>query len=248
MGDGAMDAAVLLRSRWDELEGFESDQDRGIPAPPAQPIPPADAKIIGLPPADPDLAGPALGRMLSDRRSRRSYSAGDLSIGELSFLLWAAQGLLKPLPNQAGFRTSPSGGARHPLDTYVVVSRISGIEPGLYVYLPNGHSLWLKAAHPGKEKLLEACNGQAFAASAPVLVIWAAVPARCSWRYGPAAPKLVLLDAGHACENLYLACEHLGLGTCAIGAYLQDESDRMLGLDGRDETTVYMAPVGRRRG
>lgn len=247
MGDDAIGAAGMLHSRWDELESFESDQDRGMPAPPAQPEPPEGAEIVGLPPVDPDLAGPALGRILADRRSRRSYSAGDLSPDELSFLLWAAQGLVKKLPNGASLRTSPSGGARHPLDTYVAVSRVSGMEPGLYVYLPNGHSLWRKAAHPGMDRLLEACNGQAFAASAPVLLIWAAVPSRSSWRYGPAAPKLVLLDAGHACENLCLACEHLGLGTCAIGAYSQEEADRILGLDGQREMTVYMAPVGRRK-
>lgn len=240
-----MDAGTLLYSRWNELETFVSDQDRGIPAPPAQPIPPSGAEIIELPPVDPDHAGPALGRLLAGRRSRRKFSEGEISSGDLSFLLWACQGQVKQLANGASLRTSPSGGARHPLDTYAAISRVQGIEPGLYAYLPDGHLLWRKAARPGEERLLEACNGQTFAASAPVLLIWVAVPARSSWRYGPAAPKLVLLDAGHACGNLYLACEHLGLGTCAVGAYIQDEADRMLGLDGKGEMTVYMAPVGR---
>lgn len=247
MGDDAMCAGMLLHSRWDELESFESDQEKGIPAPPVQPEPPAGAEVVGLPAVDPDRAGPSLGRLLSDRRSRRSYSKEDLSPGELSFLLWAAQGLLKKLPNGASLRTSPSGGARHPLDTHVAISRVTGFEPGLYVYLPDGHSLWRRAPHPGRERLLEVCHGQEFAATAPVLLIWSAVEPRASWRYGPAAPKLVALDAGHACENLYLACEHLGLGTCAIGAYSQAEADAMLGLDGRREMAVYMAPVGRRR-
>ena len=237
----------LLHSHWAELEGFASEQSKGLQPPPPQPVPPSDAVTVPLPPVDPDAGGPPLGRLLAGRRSRRAYSSRGLTADELSFILWAAQGLVKPLANGAGLRTSPSGGARHPLDTYVAVSRVEGIESGLYVYLPDGHSLWLRAPHPGRERLLEVCHGQEFAASAPVLLIWAAVEARTSWRYGPAAPKLVALDAGHACENLYLACEHLGLGTCAIGAYMQAEADGMLGLDGRREMTVYMAPVGRRR-
>lgn len=244
MGDG-MDAGKLLHSRWDELEHFESDQKRGIPAPPPQPEPPADSVLIDLPAVDPDRAGPPLGRLLSGRRSRRSFTPEGLSPDELSFLLWSAQGVRRMLANGASQRTSPSGGARHPLDTYAIVSRVDGVDPGMYAYLPDGHRLWSKGAHPGKDRLLAACNGQEFAASAPLLMIWAAVPARTSWRYGPAAPKLVLLDAGHACENLYLACEHLDLGTCAIGAYLQGASDELLGLDGVSSTVVYMAPVGR---
>jgi len=76
-------------------------------------------------------------------------------------------------------------------------------------------------------------------------VIWAAVPYRSEWRYGKAADKLVALDAGHSCQNLYLACESLGLGTCAIGAYDQDKLDAYLGLDGEDMFALYAAPVGR---
>ena len=245
MSSDSTDSARLLRSRWDELEHFESDQNRGIPAPPPQPEPPAGAKVIDLPGVDFDRAGPPLGRLLSGRRSRRSFSAEGLSQDELSFLLWSAQGVRRTLADGASRRTAPSGGARHPLDTYAVISRVEGMEPGLYAYLPDGHRLWAKKEHPGMDRLLAACNGQVFAASAPLLLIWAAVPARTRWRYGPAAPKLILLDAGHACENLYLACEFLGLGTCAIGAYLQELSDELLGLDGVSSTVVYMAPVGR---
>jgi len=80
-----------------------------------------------------------------------------------------------------------------------------------------------------------------------VVFIWTAVPYRTEWRYGPVSPKLVALDAGHACQNLYLAVEAIGAGTCAIGAYDQELSDAMCGVDGRDEFVVYMAPVGRLR-
>jgi SagB-type dehydrogenase family enzyme len=245
MAENMDEPGRLLRSRWNELEDFVSDQRKGLPAPGAQPDPPDGAHIVELPPADRSEAGPALGELLANRRSIRSFAEGDLTLAELSFLLWAVQGTLKSLPNGASFRTAPSGGARHPLNTYVFIRRATGLEPGLYAYLPLDHKLWLKAPHPGTDGLVKACHGQSFVGGAQLGIFWAAVMYRTSWRYGPASAKLVALDAGHACQNLYLACGHLGLGTCAIGAYDQDEADRLLGLDGDSETTVYIAPVGR---
>ena len=91
-----------------------------------------------------------------------------------------------------------------------------------------------------------ACLGQAFVARAAVTFLWTAIPARMEWRYDLAAHKVIALDAGHVCQNLYLACESLGLGTCAIAAYDQEACDRLLGVDGEEEFTLYIAPVGRR--
>jgi SagB-type dehydrogenase family enzyme len=78
-----------------------------------------------------------------------------------------------------------------------------------------------------------------------VAFAWTALPYRSEWRYTVAAAKLVLLDAGHACQSLYGACEALGLGTCALAAYEQDKLDAALGVDGVNEFAVYAAPVGR---
>jgi SagB-type dehydrogenase family enzyme len=58
------------------------------------------------------------------------------------------------------------------------------------------------------------------------------------------AHKVMLLDAGHLCQNLYLACEAIGLGTCAIGAYDQNKIDTFINVDGEDEFVVYLSPVG----
>jgi SagB-type dehydrogenase family enzyme len=77
-----------------------------------------------------------------------------------------------------------------------------------------------------------------------VLFFWTAIPYRSEWRYAAASHKLIALDAGHLCQNLYLACEAIGAGTCAIGAYDQALCDELLGVDGVDELTVYAAPVG----
>jgi len=94
--------------------------------------------------------------------------------------------------------------------------------------------------------IVPAALGQDFVAEAAVVFIWTAVPYRMEWRYGLAAHKAIALDAGHVCQNLYLACEAIGAGTCAVAAYHQELMDRLLGVDGRDEITIYLAPVGKR--
>ena len=78
-----------------------------------------------------------------------------------------------------------------------------------------------------------------------VAFIWTAIPYRTEWRYGDISPKLIALDAGHLCQNLYLGCVAIGAGACAIGAYDQDELDQILNIDGFDELTIYMATVGK---
>ena len=78
-----------------------------------------------------------------------------------------------------------------------------------------------------------------------VTFIWTVVPYRIAWRYAGAEEKLMLLDIGHVCQNLYIACEAEGMGTCAIGAYMQELLDEFLGIDGEHEFSIYVAPVGK---
>lgn len=235
----------ILSSSWDRLAGFQSDQQKGIPAPEARTVPSEGATVAGLPEPSQCTPDALLAEVIDRRRSRRSFTPAPLTASELSFLLWATQGLQRTFGHGASLRTVPSGGARHPFDTLLAVDGVEGIDRGLYRYLPFDHALLLEAPHPGREAVTSACNGQSFVGNAPVVFIWVAVTARTSWRYGPASGKLIALDAGHLCQNLYLACEALGLGTCAIGAYLQDEIDSLLGLDGEERMVVYLAPVGR---
>ena len=75
--------------------------------------------------------------------------------------------------------------------------------------------------------------------------MWTAVPYRTEWRYTIVSAKIIAQDSGHLCQNLYLACEALGLGTCAVGAYNQELADKLCGVDGNDEFVVYISPVGR---
>ena len=124
--------------------------------------------------------------------------------------------------------------------------RVSGLESGVYRYLPMSHQLLHEFSEERlADKLVEASLGQSFAGRAAVTFLWAAVPYRMEWRYGAAAHKVIALDAGHVCQNLYLACEAIHAGTCAIAAYDQKKVDALLRLDGEEEFVIYLAPVGK---
>ena len=194
--------------------------------------------------------------LIQNRESCRVYREQALSLRELSFLLWSTQGIRRfaGRSRQVTFRNVPSAGSRHPFETYLFIRSVEGIEPGIYHYLPQGHELevWENQADY-QEELSEALNGQEFAANAPVVFVWSAVPYRTEWRYGLQSHKYILLDAGHVCENLYLACEAIGCGTCAIGSYNQEFLDELLGFQPgpsaeKDyEFAVYAAPVGKKK-
>jgi SagB-type dehydrogenase family enzyme len=169
-----------------------------------------------------------------------------LTIDELSFLLWATQGIRKQVGHKTTFRNVPSAGARHALETYLGVMDVIGLEKGIYRYLPLEHQLLFEFSEIHiEEKLVEAALGQAFVGQAPVVFLWSAIPYRMEWRYGPASHKVIALDAGHICQNLYLACEAIHAGTCAVAAYHQELIDHLLHLDGKDEFVIYLAPVGK---
>ncbi len=239
--------AALRNGPWPDFP-TQSDQERGVPIPPPQQSYDTSAKLIDLPPPDRTiLTKPDLFECIADRKSHRKYTDESLTLPELAYLLWATQGVRKVvLGGKGSFRTVPSSGGRNPFETYLAINRVQGIEVGVYRYLPFEHKLvHLFASDALAEKLGELAMDQPFVGQAAVCFIWSAVPYREEWRYGIEAAKGILLDAGHVCQNLYLACESIGCGTCAIAAYRQEELDRFLGLDGEDELVVYLAPVGK---
>jgi SagB-type dehydrogenase family enzyme len=226
----------------------QTDQSKGIPPPPMEKPPAAGAIRIPLAKrADRStIAKIDLESAIHNRSSRRRYSDQPLTMEELSFLLWATQGLQRLVGDRASLRTVPSAGARHALETYVSAQRLQGLDRGLYRYLPIEHELVLE--YPDENlgrKLAHAALGQDFVAEAAATFIWTAIPYRMEWRYGPAAHKAIALDAGHVCQNLYLACEAISAGTCAIAAYHQERMDALLRADGTEEFVIYMAPVGK---
>ena len=234
----------FLKANWHLLErGFESDQKKGVAAPPLEKPAPEGATRIALPhPASLEPVGPPLLQLFRTRKSRRKFADAPLSLKEASYLCWAADGV-REARGKFAFRTAPSGGARHPFELYVYVSRVEGVPEGLYYYEGTAHALRLVRPGELKAELDAALLDQLWGAAA--VFVWAAVPYRNEWRYGPVSHKLTLLDAGHACQNLYLACESIGAGTCAIGAYDQEKLDAFLGLDGVDEFAIFAAPAGK---
>jgi SagB-type dehydrogenase family enzyme len=230
------------------MDFSQTDQNRGVPPPPLEKPYPADAKRISLIPPGKwqGIAKMELEAAFRNRQSRRLFREESLSLEELSFLLWATQGVRKTLDRRAAFRTVPSAGARHALETYMAAVEISGLEKGIYRYLPLEHQLLFEFTEKQLEqKLVEATLGQSFVGQSPLVLFWTAIPARMEWRYAHAAHKLIALDAGHVCQNLYLACEAIHSGCCAVAAYNQLLCDQLLHLDGKDEFVIYLAPVGK---
>ncbi len=237
----------LTTDVWEELERTQSDQAQKIPPPPLQQPYPEGAPLIDLvAPADFTVGNLSVRQAIAQRESHRRFADAPLSLEELSFLLWATQGVHEVWRNGiATRRTVPSAGARHPFETYALIHNVTSLDPGLYRYLALDHRLCRLADLPPDEQAQAAFYGQTFAVNSAVTFVWTAIPYRTEWRYHIASAKLIAVDSGHVCQNMYLACAAIGAGTCAIGAYNQQALDALLGVDGVDEFAVYVAPVGK---
>lgn len=241
----------FLKANWKDWAdtGLKTDQQKGIPRPaPERPYDEGAVLVDLVAPEDLTVGDISLREVIAKRKSRRKFTGDPLSAEELSFLLWATQGVRAVEPVSDGVttrRTVPSGGCRHPFETYIYVSRVEGVASGLYRYLPLEHKLLPISNDDLSAKIGEGCCGQGFVGEGAVVFVWSVIPYRMEWRYSSRSYKTIALDAGHLCQNLYLASEAIGAGTCAIGAYLQEEMDAILGLDGEDEFVIYAAPVGK---
>jgi SagB-type dehydrogenase family enzyme len=224
-------------------------QAQGLPPPPVQKRVPPGARTIALPGPErfATICTVDLLSTLGGRRSIRRYSLSPLSLGELAFLLWATQGVTGRPGDMGAFRTVPSAGARHALETYLYCRRVETLEEAIYRYLPLDHALLYEFTEPDlPRRISDACFGQRFAGLAAATFFWSVIPLRMEWRYGPAAHRVLPMDAGHVCQNLYLAAGAIGAGTCAVAAYDQEALDALLRLDGEEEFVIYLAPVGKR--
>jgi len=230
----------------------KSDQSKGRPAPPEELEVDPSFPRISLPDYEswtPHIGSIDLLRAMGERKSRRQFSNASLTLEELTFLLWATQGQRSPGKEPFHFRTVPSAGARHSFETYLFINRVEKLPTGLYRYLPQSNELILhyETEPTFRKKLTNGVFGQQFVANSAAVFVWTTVPYRMEWRYLEAAHRVILLDAGHVCQNLYLACEAINAGTCAIAAYDQEAMDNLLQIDGQDQFTLYLAPVGKKK-
>jgi SagB-type dehydrogenase family enzyme len=185
----------------------------------------------------PRLSGPmSLEEVIAKRRSVREFAPQELTLAELSQLLWAAQGITDP----QGFRAAPSAGALYPLEVYVVTPQ------GLYRYVPQGHKLVVLSHDDLRVQLWAVSLMQSAVREAPAVIVVTAVYARTAAKYGYRAERYVKLEAGHAAQNVLLQATALGLGGVPIGAFDDAGVQRVLGLPA-DHEPLYLMPVGHPR-
>lgn len=178
---------------------------------------------------------------LHKRRSVRVYREEPVSLGELSQLLWAAQGQTA----SGGLRTAPSAGALYPLEVYVVAGDVKGLAAGLYRYEPGRHELLSLRKGDIRNDLCAAALGQPSVRKAALVLVLSGVYERTTVKYGERGIRYVHMEAGHAAQNVYLQAEALHLGTVSIGAFSDREVKALLKMTGK-ETPLYIMPIGKK--
>ncbi len=238
----------LRADDWNNFSEMGTDQQKEIAPPPIEkPIPKGANTFDLVKPGEITLGTMPLIETITERRSTRNFTDAHLTFEELSYLLWTTQGIRSFVESrEASLRVVPSGGARHPFETYLIVFRVEGLEQGLYRYSALEHKLvHIPTMTISPEDVSKGCHDQGFAGKSAVVFVWSVIPYRTEWRYGTLSSKMIAQDSGHLCQNLYLAVTSIGAGTCAIGAYDQNAMDKILDFDGETELVVYIAPVGK---
>lgn len=243
----------FLKSNFAEFKTIKTDAKKGIPQPPKVKPYPINSKLLDLPMVNENtLSNKNIYTCIKERRSTRFYSDKPISLDELSYLLWATQGITST--NKAGlmFRTVPCSGATHSFESYLLIRNVEEIPKGIYRYLPVEHKLLFMFELDEPEGKIEEITldqpfAPNFASKAAVLFIWTTTPYRSEWKYDITAHKKILIDIGHVCQNLYLASESIDAGTCAIGIYDQKLIDQLLGLNEEEEFAIYLAAVGKKQ-
>ncbi len=176
------------------------------------------------------------------RRTVRSFQHDALTLTQLSQLLWAAQGITD---KGRGYRAAPSGGALYPLNVYAVVGRagVKELDEGVYLYVPDKHSLQKLGHEDQRKKLAQAALGQSWIAEAPVVLVITAEYARITKKYGERGVRYAQIEAGNVGENIFLQAEALGLGAGIVGAFDDGSVARIIGALPRHEPLLIM-PVG----
>jgi SagB-type dehydrogenase family enzyme len=188
--------------------------------------------------------GMPLWEAVGRRRSVRDFRGTSISAKDLSQILWASQGVTRVMGEYA-LRSAPSAGALYPVETYLSVQAVEGIDPGIYHYGVREHELELLRAGDYRDAVAAAALDQGFLSEAAVVFAWTALFARSKWKYKERAYRYVYLDAGHIAQSAALAAASLGLGTCQIAALYDDEVNSLLGVDGKEESIIYMTALGR---
>lgn len=181
--------------------------------------------------------------VIKNRKSIRIFSKKELTIDQLSNLLWTSTGI-KRKEHGFEFRTAPSAGALYPIETYIIINNVKNIEKSVCHYNIKNHNLEVINTGDFRIKISEAALNQQICYYAAVVFIWSAIFKRSKCKYGERAYRYIYLDAGHIAENLALCATSMGLGSCQIGALFDDEVNELIDIDEINESTIYMSAVG----
>ncbi|MDP9004530.1 MAG: SagB/ThcOx family dehydrogenase, partial [Verrucomicrobiota bacterium] len=184
-------------------------------------------------------------RVLMARQTHRLFSSQELtleSVSQLLSLVWGVTGYIHtPIYGNVAIKTSPSGGARHPGEVYLMALRVKGLKAGLYYYHPMHHRLERVSNAATRDKAERYCAGQRYARNAGALFLMTAVFERTMWKYNqPRAYRVVLLDAGHLCQTFCLVATWLGLAPFCTAALKDTLIEKDLGIDGIHESVLYV--------
>ncbi|MBW4840568.1 MAG: SagB/ThcOx family dehydrogenase [Paenibacillaceae bacterium] len=243
----------FLKSNFLEFKHVKTDKIKGLPQPAIVKPYASSSEIIDLPePSEEVVSKSNIFDCIKERRSTRFYSAESLQLEELSYLLWATQGITSTTKTGLTLRTVPCSGATHTFETYLFIMRVEGIRQGIYRYLPVEHKLLFVSELDEMDRKIDAITLEQpfvphFTKKAAVLFAWSTIPYRSEWKYDISAHKKILIDIGHVSQNLYLASESIDAGACAIGIYDQNLIDEVLGLDGEEEFVLFLGAVGKKR-
>lgn len=236
----------MVKTRYQNLE--TSDQNKRLPQPPLIVPPFETGKIIELPdPKEVKVNNVDLTEAINRRVSVRAYSDKQLTLDELSYVLWMVQGVKEVINRPAILRTVPSAGARHCFEPYLLVNKVEGLPAGLYRYLAVEHKLQEVNLEPDiGEKVTQSCLNQRFILNAAMALILTVDRYRMMWRYTERGYRYMHLDAGHVMQNLYLCAEAIDAGVCAIAAFDDDKINETLGLDGVEQFAIYVGVLGKK--
>ena len=200
-----------------------------------------NAKIVNLP--EPSFDSKiSIEQALFFRRSIRDYKNEQLTLAEVSQIVWAAQGITD---EEKGFRTAPSAGALYPLELYIVAGDVKDLSPGIYKYNPKEHKLECVAKEDKRTELCDAGLAQSAIKDGAIVIVFTGVYERTTEKYGERGIRYVYMEAGHAAQNVYLQAVSLNLGVTVIGAFEDEKVKKVLNLMD-NEHPLYIMPVGKR--
>lgn len=178
----------------------------------------------------------SLEEAIGKRRSQRSFSKKELTLEQISQILWAAQGVTGRSGGYS-FRSAPSAGALYPMEIYALTKE------DLYHYLPERHVLEILVEGDLRNDLCSASLGQSSISEAALDIVICAVYERVTSKYSERGKRYADIEAGHIAENIHLQAVALGLGSVPIGAFNDDQVKGILNLP-KDQVPLYIIPVG----